>query len=82
MSEDIGTFDHVNAFKIPTLWGIGRTAPYFHDNSAQTLEDVVAHYATFFALVTDPDGDGPAPPLVVLTDQDQKDIIAFMKLLV
>jgi hypothetical protein len=81
VSEDFGTFDHVNAFKIPTLWGIGRTAPYFHDNSAQTLEDVVAHYATFFAIVSDPDGPGPAPPFIILTDQDQKDIVAFMKLL-
>jgi cytochrome c peroxidase len=26
-------------FKIATLWGIKDTAPYFHDNSARTLED-------------------------------------------
>ena len=29
-------------FKIPTLWGVKRTAPYFHDNSANTLEEVAA----------------------------------------
>ena len=29
-----------------------RTAPYFHDNSAKTLEDVAAHYAKFFNVVT------------------------------
>jgi hypothetical protein len=34
--------------RIPSLWGIGRTAPYFHDNSAPTLEDVVLHYRDFF----------------------------------
>jgi hypothetical protein len=27
-------FDSINAFKTPTLWGVSRTAPYFHDNSA------------------------------------------------
>ena len=28
-----------------------RTAPYFHDNSAKTLEDVMRHYKKFFAIV-------------------------------
>ena len=73
------TLDHLNAFKIPTLWGVSRTAPYFHDNSAATLEDVLLHYKTFFAIVTGPAIDGDPP--VDLTDQDQQDIIAFMKLL-
>jgi|GEM_PF-1761598 len=30
-----------NAFKTPSLWFIGGTAPYFHDGSAKTLEDLV-----------------------------------------
>ena len=75
------TFDHLNAFKIPGLRGVHRTAPYFHDNSARTLEDVMRHYRLFFAIATDPDGPGPEPPLVDLTDRDQADIIAFLKLL-
>ena len=75
------TFDHLNAFKISALRGIRRTAPYFHDNSAKTLEDVLRHYRTFFAIITDVDGPGPEPPLVDLTDQDQRDIVAFLKLL-
>lgn len=33
------------AFKTPTLREIARTAPYFHDGSAKTLEEVVDHYA-------------------------------------
>jgi cytochrome c peroxidase len=40
-------FQSLNAFKIPMLWGIDRTAAYIHDNSARTLEEVVGHYATF-----------------------------------
>jgi cytochrome c peroxidase len=72
-------FQSLNAFKIPTLWGVNKTAPYFHDNSAKTLEDVLRHYALFFAIVTDPAFDGDPP--VILTEQDQADIIAFLKLL-
>lgn len=70
-----GDLNDVNAFKIPSLWGIRHTAPYFHDNSAKTLEDVVKHYAQFFLIVT-----GPENP-IILTDQDIADIVAYMKLL-
>jgi cytochrome c peroxidase len=64
---------NLNAFKISALRGIRRTAPYFHDNSAKTLEDVARHYARFFAFVT---GGG-----LQLTPQEQADIVAYMKLL-
>jgi cytochrome c peroxidase len=67
------TLSNVNAFKISPLRGIRHTAPYFHDNSAATLEDVAAHYANFFFVVTS--------GLIQLTEQDQRDIVAFMKLL-
>jgi cytochrome c peroxidase len=76
-----GLFDNVNAFKISPLWGVARTAPYFHDNSAKTLEAVMEHYATFFAIISDPDGPGPMPPGIALTAQDQADMVAYMKLL-
>ena len=39
-------------FDVPTLFGVARTAPYFHDNSAATLEDVVRHYQGMFNLLT------------------------------
>ena len=74
-------FDNVNAFKTPSLWGVGKTAPYFHDNSAKTLADVAAHYNLFFTLTSDPDGPGPMEPVLTLTPQDQADIVAYMKLL-
>ncbi len=72
-------FDNVNAFKIPSLWGAKRTAPYFHDNSAKTLEDVARHYKKFFEIVSTPAGGGA--PTLSLTDQDMADIVAYMKLL-
>ena len=59
-----------------------QTAPYFHDNSAKTLEDVAEHYRQFFLIVSDAPDDVPdAGPVIVLTDQDKKDLVAFMKLL-
>jgi cytochrome c peroxidase len=70
---DDPTFEHVNAFKISPLRGIRRTAPYFHDNSARTLEDVVAHYAKFFNVASG--------GLIVLTPDDERDIAAYLKLL-
>jgi len=67
------TFENTDAFKIPQLRGIRHTAPYFHDNSAKTLEDVAAHYARFFAFVTG--------GFITMTPQDEEDMVAFMKLL-
>ena len=39
---DLGVMD------ITQLRGISRTAPYFHNNSAATLEEVLDHYDAFF----------------------------------
>jgi cytochrome c peroxidase len=72
-------FGQFSNFKIPVLWGVQHTAPYFHDNSAKTLEAVMDHYQTFFAIATDTNIDGD-PPLV-LTAEDKADVIAFLKLL-
>ncbi len=44
--EPIGAKDDatIGAFKTPTVRDIERTAPYMHDGSLATLEQVVAHY--------------------------------------
>jgi len=68
-----GRVADVEAFKTPQLRAIRHTAPYFHDNSAKTLEAVAAHYTRFFSFVTG--------GLIQLTPQDEADIVAFMKLL-
>ena len=72
-------FESLNAFKISSLWGVSRTAPYFHDNSANTLEDVMRHYQAFFANPTTPSVFGPTP--VILEQGDMSDIMAFLALL-
>ena len=43
--------DDWDKFDIPGLRGISKTAPYFHNNSAATLEEVVDHYIEFFKRV-------------------------------
>ncbi|MDB6159204.1 MAG: hypothetical protein JWO04_2910 [Gammaproteobacteria bacterium] len=43
--------DDWNKFDVPSLRGIGKTAPYFHNNSAATLEEVLTHYTAFFKRV-------------------------------
>jgi hypothetical protein len=60
-------------FKIPSLWGVRNTAPYFHDNSVKTLEELAAFYADMFA-------NNPDYP-VQLTAQDEADMVAYLKLL-
>jgi cytochrome c peroxidase len=72
-------FGHLAQFKIPTLWGVKATAPYFHNSGAKTLEAVLDHYELFFIIAT-PAAIPGAPPIVI-TPQDKADVIAFLKLL-
>ncbi|MGE0161310.1 MAG: helix-turn-helix transcriptional regulator [Gemmatimonadales bacterium] len=70
-------------FKIPMLWGVADTAPYFHDNSAKTLEDVVDQYNFLFeqrpALAA---AAGCVPGRVpCLDERDRADIVAYLRLL-
>lgn len=62
-----------NFFKIPTVWGVEGTAPYFHDNSSKTLEELMDHYAIFLNIASE--------GIINLSEQDKADIIAYMKLL-
>jgi cytochrome c peroxidase len=70
-------------FKIPTLWSVKDTAPYFHDSGAKTLRDAVAHYQRFFNFTEaqDPVGSRSLGGFIVLTDNDVDDIVAYLKLL-
>lgn len=70
-------------FKIPTLWGVKDTSPYFHDNGAKTLRDAVAHYQRFFNFTEaqDPVGSASLGGLITLTDDDVDDIVAYLQLL-
>ena len=62
-------FDDWNKFDVPTVRGISRTAPYFHNNSAATLEELVDHYIELFRFIKANATDaGLPPPLVASTD--------------
>jgi cytochrome c peroxidase len=64
------------AFKTPTVRNVAMTAPYMHDGSQKTLEEVVEWYVK---------GGHPNQWLdknvkqLKLTDQDKADLVAFMK---
>jgi cytochrome c peroxidase len=55
--------DDWNKLDVPGLRGIRNTAPYFHNNSAATLEEVVDHYIEFFNMVRVTAPPGVAPPV-------------------
>jgi cytochrome c peroxidase len=40
--------DDWNKLDVPPLFGMSKTAPYFHNNSADTLDEVFDHYVAFF----------------------------------
>lgn len=65
-----GNAQHANLFKMTTLRNLKNTAPYFHDNSAKTLEAVMLQYKLLFDIAGIP-----------ATEQDMADIVAYMKLL-
>jgi cytochrome c peroxidase len=62
-----GKWADIGKFKGPILRGLAARAPYFHNGSAQTLEDVVDFYDTRFAIG--------------FTAQEKADLAAFLRAL-
>jgi len=62
-------------FKVPTLRNIAVSAPYMHDGSLATLEEVVAHYSRGGS--GHPNQDPTVRPLN-LTPEEQEDLVAFL----
>ena len=83
-SPDLGRYmitrreDEKGAFKTPTLREVEHTAPYMHDGSLRTLEEVVEHYNK--GGIKNPWLDERLKPLN-LTEQDKKDLVSFLKAL-
>jgi len=59
-----GRWKDIGRFKGPTLRGLAAHPPYFHNGSAERLEDVIAFYDARFQLG--------------LTDQEKADLLAFL----
>lgn len=71
-SADLG------AFKTPTLRDVARTAPYMHDGSLATLEEVVEFYDR--GGNANPYQDPEIRPLD-LTDRERRALVAFLRAL-
>ncbi|MEZ0310761.1 MAG: hypothetical protein ACAI38_03250 [Myxococcota bacterium] len=71
-----GNCGDMNHFRISTLWGINESAPYFHNNSAKTLEEVMDQYDRFFNILVTARGLD-----IRLTREQRADILAYMRLL-
>lgn len=77
-------------FRAPTLRNIELTAPYMHDGSIATLDEVIDHYARGGRLILPPDpnaGDGALSPNntsgfingFVISADERLDLIEFFK---
>jgi cytochrome c peroxidase len=64
------------AFKTPTLREVARHAPYMHDGSIKTLEEVVDHYDK--GGIANPQLDEEIFPLK-LTSDEKADLVTFLK---
>jgi cytochrome c peroxidase len=70
-SEDMGKF------RAPTLRNIALTAPYMHDGSLATLEDVLDHYSAG-GKMDDPNKSRILRPFS-LTDGEKHDLVEFLR---
>jgi len=59
-----GRWKDIGRFKGPTLRGLAARPPYFHNGSAERLEDVIAFYDARFQIG--------------LTEQEKSDLLAFL----
>jgi len=81
-------FEDWNKLDVNGLRGIRNTAPYFHNNSAETLEEVVDHYVEFYKRVRALAAPGVVPP-VASTDgihfdrqpqpEEREALLAYLK---
>ena len=65
-------------FRVPTLRNIALTAPYMHDGSIATLEEVLDHYASGGRAHDNPQRD-PRMQRLALTEQNRKDLLEFLR---
>lgn len=70
-----GRLGTVSNFRISSLWGTADSAPYFHDNSAEDLEELLEHYQVNLFGVT----AAALGPQWALTDQQAEDVINYME---
>lgn len=86
--EFINEPSNMGKFRAPTLRNIALTAPYMHDGSIATLDEVIEHYARGGRLIeAGPQaGDGNVNPFksellagFILSEQDKQNVKAFLQ---
>ena len=65
-------------FRVPSLRNVANTAPYMHNGSLATLEDVVRHYSNIDMERLHADGEAILKPLD-LSEQEISDLVTFLK---
>jgi cytochrome c peroxidase len=80
---DLGVLDSTN------LHGISKTAPYFHNNSAATLDEVLDHYVAFFKRVARLNPPPNMPPIIssngtdldrgFIRDEEREALLAYLR---
>ena len=87
IEEHTGRPEDMGRFKAPTLRNIAVTAPYMHDGSVATLEDVIDHYAAggrsikegaYAGIGRDNPLKSSFVPGFTLTAQERADLLAFL----
>ncbi len=80
--------EDVGKYKAPTLRNIAVTAPYMHDGSAATLDEVIDHYAAGGRTIADGDHKGighdnpnksPVVGGFMLSTEQRADLIAYLR---
>jgi hypothetical protein len=80
---DLGVMD------VTQLRGISKTAPYFHNNSAATLEEVIDHYIALFARAARLNPPPNLPPILssnglvidrgFITEDERPALLAYLR---
>ena len=79
---DLGRFEVTRkprdrySFRTPSLRNVSRSAPYMHDGSLATLEDVIEFYNAGGGTVS---GKSPLLKPLALSNQDKSALVAFLK---
>lgn len=86
--EVTGKPEHMGQFRTQSLRNVALSAPYNHDGSVETLEEVVRNYANGGRLITSGEnsGDGRISPVkdgfivsFQISDEEIDDVVAFLE---
>ena len=69
---------NIESFRVPSLRGVANTAPYMHNGSLTSLEDVVNHYLSIDVKKLNANSAAIFKPLN-LTKREASDLIAFLQ---